>query len=77
VSLLQTYVEASAKIDARREGERYNRPTDPAHNLTDAEAAICLLVLRVQNGTLSPDSLTDDQRACVVYALQTEKEDND
>jgi hypothetical protein len=77
VSLLQTYVEASAKIDARREGERYNRPTDRAHDLTDDEAAIVLKVLQVQEGIVDGDSLTDDERACVVYALQTEKGNDD
>ena len=63
MTLLETYVTAQGKLDRDE-------------HLTDTEAAIVLKVLQVQTGVIDSDSLTDDERACVVHASTTEREDD-
>jgi hypothetical protein len=59
MTLLETYVTAQGKLDRDE-------------HLTDTEAAIVLKVLQAQTGVIDSDSLTDDERECVVHASTTE-----
>ncbi len=76
MTLLTTYVRAVGKLHATTENERHGRPVDPALKLDDEEAAIVLTVLQVETGVTDADTLSGEERECVIHALQTETEED-